>query len=71
MDVPKVVILDTSKPTKNHYTLCDLHEVFHFSAILSSFYSVVPSPRLSTELSFIEKISPQKIIESSFKPPRA
>ena len=70
-DGSKVVMVDTSKSIKTHHTLCDLHEVFHFSAILSSFDSFEPSQKVSRQLSFVEKISPKLIIESSFKPPRA
>jgi hypothetical protein len=69
-DVSKSIIVKKSTVTKHQYTLCDLHEVFHFSAILSVFPSIEPSFIVSTQLSFIEKIPPHQILESSFKPPR-
>ncbi len=42
-DVSKSIIVKKSTVTKHQYTLCDLHEVFHFSAILSVFPSIEPS----------------------------
>ena len=69
-DVSKTIVMDKSKPIKTHHSLCDLHEVFHFSAILSSFDAIEPSSPLFTRLFFIEEISPQQILERSFKPPR-
>ena len=69
-NVSKTVLIDKSQPLKTHYSVCDLHEVFHFLGILPHFHSVHSSSMVSTKLSFKESISPQKILESSFKPPK-
>lgn len=69
-DVSKVVMVDNAQHDKSQHALCDLHEVFHFAAILSSYNAFESSPKVSSKLSFLEKISPQFILESSFKPPR-
>ena len=49
----------------------DLHEIFHFSAVIIVHKNVEIFSKISRDMLFIEKSSPQLIIESSFKPPRA
>ena len=50
--------------------LCDFHEVFHFSAILSAFLDVNELAILDKKLYFISSIPPTSIYQSTFKPPR-
>jgi hypothetical protein len=67
-EVSTMAMIDTLGQAQD--TLCDLHEVFHFTAILPLFEIYEVSSKVYTKLSFIEKITPQLILESSFKPPR-
>jgi hypothetical protein len=66
-----VVMLEASSDEHKTHRLCDLHKMFHFSAILISNEDFEESATLSLKLTFIEKISPTQYIESSFKPPKA
>jgi hypothetical protein len=63
-----LIVIDKSQKVEK--TLCDLHEVFHFIAIIPLFEPLGISSKVSTKLSFSKKISSQNILESSFKPPR-
>ena len=67
-EIKTMAVFDKSH--KIQKKLCDLHEVFHFTAILPLIEPLEPSSKVSTKLSFIKKIFSQHIIESSFKPPR-
>ena len=49
--------------------VCELHEIFHFSGILTSFSSIDLSQILSTKLFFISSTPPSSIQQSTFKPP--
>ncbi len=49
--------------------VCELHKIFHFSGILTSFSSIDFSQVLSTKLFFISSISPSTIYQTTFKPP--
>jgi hypothetical protein len=77
VEIPTVAMTmtDNISLTKVHhsdeYRLCDLHKLFHFSAILIPYELMVPTHKVLPELTFIDKISPQQVIESSFKPPKA
>jgi hypothetical protein len=51
--------------------LCDFHEVFHFSAILSTFLDVSELAFLDKKLYFLSSIFPTSIDKNTFKPPRA
>ncbi len=62
------VLLDVSQGDNK---LCDLHEIFHFTAILPLFTPLFSSTQVSVKPLFIQAISPQNILEASFKPPRA
>ena len=56
---------------QTHHRLCDLHKMFHFSAILLSKERLEYALSLSSTLLFIEKISPRQLFDTSFKPPKA
>jgi hypothetical protein len=61
--------------TDSHHNLSkeisQLHEIFHFSAILSSFVSIDLPYALSSKLLFISAIFPSSIQQNTFKPPIA
>ncbi len=67
-EVSTELVLDKSQKVQDK--LCDLHEVFHFAAIIPLFEALESSSKVSTKPLFTEKISSQNILESSFKPPR-
>ena len=50
--------------------ICELHEIFHFSAILSVIDIGVPHP-IHAKLLFISSIPPSSIYQTTFKPPIA
>ena len=50
--------------------VCELHEIFHFSAILSIIDIEFPNP-ISSKLFFIDSIPLTTIYQTTFKPPIA
>lgn len=50
--------------------ICELHEIFHFSAILSIITIEFPHPP-HTKLLFISSTPPSTIYQTTFKPPIA
>jgi len=58
------------KITSKHQIL-DLHEIFHFHALLIKHKSIENFPKFLRNMLYVEKLSPQIIFDSSFKPPRA
>jgi hypothetical protein len=51
--------------------MSELHEIFHFSAILSSFINMDFPYVITSKLLFIPTILPTSIQQSTFKPPIA
>jgi len=51
-------------------TLCEFHEIFHFSAILSIFIDEDELAILDKKLYHTSSIPPTSIHQSTFKPPR-
>jgi len=76
--------LHTSKLAEIHTPLCDvenivhddasyhldLHQLFHFVALIDSFHSLENYSKTATSMLFFDKNFSQQILESSFKPPR-
>ena len=50
--------------------LCDFHEIFHFSAILTNFLDANELKIVNKKLHFISVFPPTSIYQSTFKPPR-
>jgi hypothetical protein len=77
--------LHTNKLAEIHTPLCegeknshdassyhlDLHQLFHFVALIDSFHSLENYSKTATSMLFFDNIFPQQILESSFKPPRS
>ncbi|CAA6809988.1 MAG: Unknown protein [uncultured Sulfurovum sp.] len=60
--------------TQNHISsndLIDLHEIFHFSAILYDLLNIKSLRTFYTKLNFTTLIPPTFISQSSFRPPIA
>lgn len=51
--------------------LDEWHHVFHFSGILTSFYTLEGFEKLSSTLLFINNLIPYIFQENTFKPPRS
>ena len=62
--------IEESEKTDCCEGICELHEIFHYSAILSSLTIIFSHPQHS-KLIFISSIPPTTIYQTTFKPPIA
>ena len=58
------------KKITSKHQMIDLHEIFHFSAVMMSYKSIEFFPKFLRNLDFTKKLSPFLVLHSSFKPPR-
>jgi NhaP-type Na+/H+ and K+/H+ antiporter len=67
---PTKICLDTDVKSSLKHHVLDLHEIFHFSALMIKHKTIEQFSKFLRNTRFIEKIFPQDILERSFKPPR-